>query len=228
MMEGILLNRLARKVVELSGVTRVVYIESFTGADMVATDFNRQVVVKRARSVWSGSALEAPKPLLGILHASVHWVAYAVELEQQSNTSFVNVIVMDSGLQQSTGISGSVAYTWNGCSNWTGVPPDAHYSELTGEPSYVQQLLMVACWYCHCTECDRGTVIDINIQGTGQQLIPGSAEYSDGWSCGRWALANLCTLARGLGGWSCQRVSLSLEQVHGMALELAELVCCFD
>eukprot|EP00878_Enallax_costatus_P046735 GHUV01057011.1.p1 GENE.GHUV01057011.1~~GHUV01057011.1.p1 ORF type:complete len:259 (-),score=30.67 GHUV01057011.1:351-1127(-) len=212
-------------VLDQHGGGRIVFVDSqFVGQIHRGVTNPSTMIPRLAKTLsqYTTSGESCDIHLCGILGRDMHWVPFVMEYSEASQDEHINVYVIDSGWPSWD--SGQWGFVWNGRSN----VDDAAYNSLKEErPSYLTELVQVAAWYCRCTNRNRGTNIEINIEGTGKQLYPDSRVYDDCWSCGRWAVTNLGILiARVVFGLSTKRVDPNLEEVQNVAMLLAELRCC--
>lgn len=159
-------------------------------------------------------------PVCGIMNESKHWLPFLMDYVEYSNSGSVEVLVIDSGRPPAK--PGNYVFKWDGAYG----AASAMWNETTGMPEYVSKLMKVAAWYCYSTRLDKETVIAVSIRGTGQQLQPNSTSWSDVWSCGRWAVANLGAMITHSVCGSRLCVASSLDEVQTVAVQLTELVCC--
>lgn len=222
--KGNLMNDLADVLAEQSvrlmglGRSQMFYLSSHMSCSVpegyyLPDDWNSPTVKRLCRKLKDVDGME----VCGILHHGVHWVAYLVE--HSSLCGLVKITVVDSGLPKVPPYSGVLRFNWHGGWNVLRQPPRV---VSINAPSYIGQLKTIAAFYCTTYQLADGTPVEVEVQGTGQQLERDATfpNYSDGWSCGRWALCNLTHLLATAHGLHCARVA------QNTTLHLAELVFC--
>lgn len=219
-------NALARGALKYAGCDhRVTLVDS-----LITPELLLEGPESRNRSVAAFYNQPLHRHTVGILHVgSNHWVAFSLTARRGD----IAVRVFDS----SADVYSKTKYRYNqepGSSEGDAcVVSQVGSKDHIELPGYADRIYLILSWYCQQWSLAMGTTLEVEFVGTAQQLkssVAGYAAYEnelqDGWSCGRWAVANLIVLI--YEEYHQNRVDwpVDLTLVQGKMLKLMEMVAC--
>lgn len=225
-MNDVVVTIAAQQALQVLGFDRdTTFIESLVLDAIIRKDWNSRSL----RKIKGELACDPDRHLCGVVNPPRHWVPFIVEcVEDSCAEGSVHVTVIDSGLHPCRPYSGQHVYKLLASGE---VEPDPNTRGMY-KPDFLDDLLVMSVWYCTVRSFTAGTLIFIDVKGTGKQLTANRdvIDYADIWSCGRWTVVNLAILVSMLHGERVERLipSAVVSDMQAITLQLVELFLCIN